>query len=44
MRTYFSWSFMLIVGVLFMIMGFQGSLGKVLACLVTPAEVVVNTN
>lgn len=37
-----SWAIMAAFALLLIIMGIEGSLGKVLGCLMTPAEVVIN--
>lgn len=42
MRDKISWVAMFIIGAMLIIMGFQGSLGRVLACFFTPSEVIVN--
>ena len=33
---------MLIIGIMLIVIGFQGSLGKILACILVPSEVLVN--
>jgi hypothetical protein len=38
-----SWLIMLYVGTFLIIVGFQGSLGRCIGCILTPAIVVVDT-
>lgn len=38
-----SWSLLFIVGIIFITIGIQGSGGKVLACLTTPASIEVTS-
>lgn len=44
MKEIGSWVSMFLLGLLFIIMGFQGSLGKILACIFTPDIVEDNDN
>lgn len=37
-----AWSLLGLLGLLFIIMGFQGSLGKILACILVPSAVTIN--
>jgi hypothetical protein len=37
-----SWVFMGIIGVMVVVIGVEGSLGKMLGCLLTPSAIVIN--
>ncbi len=39
-----SWYFMLLFGVMLIVIGFQGSLGRMLACLLVPSQVIYADN
>jgi len=42
MKEKVSWSAMLLLSLLLIVIGFEGSLGKVLACVLTPTDILVN--
>lgn len=42
MKEKISWGMMLAIGLMLIVIGIEGSLGKVLGCLFTPYEVVPN--
>jgi uncharacterized membrane protein len=44
MKELSAWILWLIFGIFVVIMGFEGSLGKVLACIVAPEIVIVNSD
>jgi hypothetical protein len=43
MNRYVSWTLMGVIGIMFVVIGIEGSLGKVLGCILTPSEVVINS-
>jgi hypothetical protein len=42
MREGLSWVILFVIALLLIIIGFEGSLGKILGCILTPSEVVIN--
>ncbi len=44
MKQRISWAVMILLSLMIITMGLEGSLGKVLGCLLTPAEVVINSD
>lgn len=42
LRERVSWTFMAIGAILLIVIGFEGSLGKIIGCIVTPGIVVEN--
>jgi hypothetical protein len=43
MKEKISWSLMGMFGLMLIVIGFQGSLGKILGCILTPSIITVNT-
>lgn len=44
LRERVSWTFMAIGAILLIVIGFEGSLGKVIGCIFTPGIVIENTD
>jgi len=42
LRERVSWGIMFVLAIVLIVMGIEGSLGKVIGCLMTPGEVVIN--
>lgn len=42
MQERMSWILMLIFGLSLIVIGFQGSLGKILGCILTPGAIIVD--
>ncbi len=42
MKQRVSWGIMFLLSIVLLVAGFQGSLGKILACFFIPSEVIVN--
>ncbi len=42
MKQRVSWGIMFLLSIILIVSGFQGSVGKILACIFTPSEVTVN--